>query len=185
MSIIHLKPVYITSDNIINKVVDHTRINRIVKGLEARGLYAQNSGLGPNKHIEVLESIKVPQNALIVDIYGGACAGTIFEMGSKFYKNIKGNREVYTIFWPPAALITGLDFLPRAHDDDFTPTYNTMNGGRFTDFKDLDNDGKFDYGEDGLAHPDIYLHNNGYQYYYSVDISKIVNAIFKQASHNM
>lgn len=181
MSIIRGKPVYITSDNIVNTKVDNARVNSIVKKLKALGLYAQNFGLGPNKHIEVLKSSKVPQNSLVIDIYGGACAGTLFEMGLKYYKSIKGNREVYAIFWPPAAVITDLDFLPRAHDDDFTPAYNTTKAGRFMDFKDLDHDGQFDAGEDGLAHPDIYLHKNGYRYYYSGDINKIVNAIFKQS----
>lgn len=178
-----LRPIYITSDNIINTAKDNARINSIVNGLRALGLYAVNWGLGPNSHVAVLGSSSIPKNALIIDIYGGACAGTLYEMGLKWYKTLRGTKKVYTIFWPPSTVITGLNFLPRAHDDNFTPNYGETNG--FPDQVDLDNDGKFETGlpgrEDGLAHPDVYLHNNGYQYLYSGNINTIVNAIYKQA----
>lgn len=154
------KPVYITSDNIINKATDNTRINRIVNGLRAMGLKAYNMGLGPNTHVKVLQSGQVPKNALVIDIYGGACAGTLYEMGSSWYKSIRGTKEVYTIFWPPAKVITGLPFLVRAHDDNFSPASFT-----------------------GLPHPDQFLLKNGYNYLYSGSISAIVSAIYNQATH--
>ena len=56
-------------------------------------------------------------------------------MGSTSYKSIKGIRTVFSVFWPCAANITGLEFLPRAHDDNYDPVSFT-----------------------GLAHPD----QNGY-----------------------
>lgn len=154
------KPVYITSDNINNPTTDIARINSIVNGLRALGIKAYNMGLGPNTHISVLESSSVPTNALVIDIYGGACAGTLYEMGTSWYKSIRGTKEVFTIFWPPAKVITGLTFLERAHDDNFSPSSFT-----------------------GLAHPDQYLLNNGYKYLYSPDITTIVNAINYQATH--
>ena len=154
------KPVYITSDNIINSTTDNDRINNIVNGLRALEINAYNMGLGPNTHISVLKSGSVPNNALVIDIYGGACAGTLYEMGTSWYKSIRGTREVFTVFWPPAKVITGLAFLERAHDDNFSPVSFT-----------------------GLAHPDEYLVNNGYEYIYSGDITSIVNAIFYQATH--
>ncbi|HEX3014203.1 MAG TPA: pseudomurein-binding repeat-containing protein, partial [Methanobacterium sp.] len=80
------RPVYITSDNIINTVTDTNRINTIVNALAMMGLTAVNWGLGPNSHYSVLQNSTVPANALIVDIYGGACAGTIYEMGQNYYK---------------------------------------------------------------------------------------------------
>ncbi len=181
--VIALRPVYITSDIIINPDKDNARIDSIVNGLRALGLYAVNWGLGPNSHVSVLSSADIPKNALIIDIYGGACAGTLFEMGLDWYKSLRGTKKVYTIFWPPSALITGLDFLPRAHDDNFTPLYGESGG--FKSVVDLDNDGIIETGqpgrEDGLAHPDEYLHSNGYQYLYSGDINTIINAIYKQA----
>ncbi len=153
-------PVYITSDNIINSTTDNARINSIISGLRALGINAYNMGLGPNTHVSVLQSSSVPSNALIIDIYGGACAGTLYEMGTSWYKSIRGTREVFTVFWPPAKVITDLAFLERAHDDNFSPESFT-----------------------GLANPDEYLLNNGYKYIYSGDITNIVNAIFYQATH--
>ena len=75
------RPVYITSDNIVSKTKDNARINNIIKSLNTLGIKAYNMGVGPNNHIKVLQTSKVPKNALIVNIYGGACAGTIWEMG--------------------------------------------------------------------------------------------------------
>jgi hypothetical protein len=154
------RPVYITSDNIINSAKDNARIESIVKGLRSLGIKAFNMGLGPNTHIQVLKSGQVPSNALIVDIYGGACAGTLYEMGTSWYKSLRGTNEVFTVFWPPSKYITGLPFLVRAHDDNFSPASFT-----------------------GLAHPDKYLIQNGYNYLYSGDISHIVSAIQYQATH--
>jgi hypothetical protein len=179
MSVISAKPVYITSDHIIRDEVDNARINAIVKGLNALGLYAVNWGLGPDKHYDILTSVKVPQNALVINIYGGACASTLYEMGTKYYKSIKGTREVFSIFWNTSINITGLDFLRRAPDDNFSPV------GFLPDTKDVDGDTKIEVGlpgrEDGLAHPDDYLHANGYNYFYSSDINTVVSAIYKQA----
>ena len=153
------KPIYITSDNIRNVKTDQTRITSIITGLNALGLKAYNMGLGPNYHIEVLQSSQVPKNALVIDIYGGADAGVLYEMGTSWYKSIKGTRSVFTVFWPPSKVITGLDFLERAHDDNYSPKSFT-----------------------GLAHPDQYLQQNGYSYMYSDVISTIVNSIFYQAT---
>ena len=154
------RPVYITSDNIISKSTDNARINSIINRLKALGIKAYNSGVGPNYHISVLESSKVPKNALVIDIYGGACAGTLKEMGSKWYKTIKGTRNVFSVFWPPSTDITNLAFLPRAHDDNFDPA----------SFK-------------GISHPDDYLKANGYSYIHSGSMTSVVNAIFYQATH--
>jgi hypothetical protein len=183
-NIIGQRPIYITSDNINNPTVDNARIDSIVKGLTALGLYAKNWGLGPNSHYKVLQQANIPKNALIIDIYGGACAGTIYEMGKSWYLNAKDTKKVFTIFWPPSQVITGLAFLPRAHDDNFTDDYGDPSGNGFPDVYDVDQDGIIEPGfigrEDGLAHPDQYMHKYGYNYLYSGDISTIVAAIFKQ-----
>jgi Bacterial Ig-like domain/Pseudomurein-binding repeat len=155
-----VRSVYITSDNINNVCSDNGRINTIVGILKTMGIQAYNMGLGPNSHMNVLESSSVDKNALIVDIYCGADAGLIKEMGSSFYKNLKGTKKVFSIFWPPAQVITGLAFLQRSHDDNYDPPSFT-----------------------GLAHPDQYLKCNGYSYIYSNVISTIVNNISYQSKH--
>ena len=152
------RPIYITSDNIHNSATDNARINSIINGLKTLGLTAYNMGLGPNKHDAVLTSGKLPSNAVIVDIYGGVDAGLIKEMGSAWYKAIKGARTVYSVFWPPSTDITGLAFLPRAHDDNYDPASFT-----------------------GIANPAHYLLENGYNYIHSGSILSIINAIFYQA----
>ena len=155
-----VRPVYITSDNINCESTDNARINAIVDVLKNMGIHAYNLGLGPNSHMAALTSSSVNKNALIVDIYGGADAGLINEMGTTWYKNLKGTKKVYTLFWPPAQVITGLAFLPRAHDDNYDPSSFT-----------------------GLAHPDQYLKNNGYSYLYSNVLSSIISNIFYQSKH--
>ncbi len=155
-----VRSVYITSDNIDGQAVDNDRINAIVDILKNMGIHAYNMGLGPNSHMAVLTSSSVSKNALIVDIYGGADAGLIKEMGSTWYKDLKGTKKVFTLFWPPSQVITGLAFLPRAHDDNYDPSSFT-----------------------GLAHPDLYLKENGYSYLYSNVLSTIVSTIFYQSKH--
>ena len=155
-----VRPVYITSDNINGQSADNGRINAIVTVLKNMGIPAYNMGLGPNSHMNVLTSSSVNKNALIVDIYGGADAGLIKEMGTTWFKNLKGTKKVYTLFWPPAEVITGLAFLPRAHDDNYDPSSFT-----------------------GLAHPDQYLKENGYSYLYSNVLSTIVSNIFYQSKN--
>ena len=107
------RPVYITSDNIINPTVDNARINNIVTGLQSLGVYAVNYGLGPNQHYSILKDVKIPQNALIVDIYGGACAITILEMNNPDYKYYKGNRSVFSIWINTLINIGTVPFLRR------------------------------------------------------------------------
>jgi hypothetical protein len=151
------RPVYITSDNINNPSTDNARVNSIVKGLKALGIRAKALGLGPNTHITALKA-KIPKNALIVDIYGGADAGLIYEMTSSWYKSLKGTKKVFTVYWPTSKCITGLSYLVRAHDDNYDPA----------SFK-------------GIAHPDQFLKKNGYNYIYSGVIAKIVTAISAQS----
>jgi hypothetical protein len=106
--------VYITSDNINNTLEDNTRINNIVTALQQLGLFAVNYGLGPNEHYSILQNITIPQNALIVDIYGGFCAGTIWEMNQSYYKYYKGNRTVFSIWIDTPITLDDIQFLPRA-----------------------------------------------------------------------
>jgi uncharacterized membrane protein required for colicin V production len=152
------RPVYILSDNINNKSVDNDRINRIVNELKKMGIKAYNMGAGTN-NIAVFK--KIPSNALVVQIMGGACAATIKETGSSWYKNLLGSRKLFFVWTEGAKKITGLKWLERAHDDNFSAA----------SFK-------------GLANPDKYLLQNGYQYYEGYTNSKVTTLaklIFNQA----
>jgi CARDB len=190
------RPVYITSDNINNTLVDNTRINNIVAALQQLGLFAVNYGVGPNEHYSIIQNVTIPANALIVDIYGGFCAGTIWEMNRTYYKYYKGSRSVFSIWIDTAVTLDDIQFLPRAHDDDFTPLYGTPGG--FPNFNDTDNDGIFEPGagytngiiyptqlleKDGLNNPALFLINSGYQYLslLNEDINTIVDSIFQEA----
>lgn len=93
------RPVYITSDNINSRPEDMARINAVVNGLKAKGVYAVNYGVGPNEHSQVLGD-QLPSNALIVNIYGGACAGTLYEMGTPDYKEKRVLKKYLLSFIP-------------------------------------------------------------------------------------
>lgn len=155
-SIKKMRRVYIASDNIYSKKRDMKLVNAIVKALKKKGIYAVNYGIGPNKHISVLKDKQVSKNALVVNIYGGACALTLWEMGTKYYKKIKGKRKVFTVMYPPAKKITGLAWLKKAHDD---------NSGIIS----------------GLKCPDKYLLKRGYHYIETGNLNSIVSNIYKEA----
>lgn len=200
IQIINCRPIYITSDNIFkNTTTDNARINSIVTGLRSMGLYAVNYGLGPNTHSNIIFNTIIPKNALIVNIYGGVCAGTIWEMTQSWYKTSKGNKSVFSIWINTLTNIADVSFLPRAHDDNFTRIYGDPRGLGFPSFNDLDHDGTFDPGAgyvngiiyptklveiDGIYNPANILLLNGYHYLYQQngDINTIVQRIFKEAT---
>jgi hypothetical protein len=185
LSLVTGRPVYITSDHIKNNDADNSKVDAIVNGLKKRGLYAVNYGLGPNKHYSVLKNVKVPQNALIVNIYGGVCAGTIWEMAQTYYKKALGSRKVFSIWINTNVDVRTVKFLKRASDDNDTPMYGEKGG--FPQFQDDNHNGIFEpnLGEkDGLTNPGKLLDKNGYKYLYQQDgnVEKIVEAIYSQAT---
>jgi len=199
IQIINSRPVYITSDYINGNTTDNARMNNIVAGLRSMGLIAMNWGWGPNTHYQILTNVTIPKNALIVDIYGGVCAGTIWEMTQNSYKYYVGNRSVFSIWINTLTNIANVTFLPRAYDDNFTPLFNSSKPGAFPTYNDTNNNGKFDLGAgyvngiiyptkleelDGISNPADLLLANGYQYLYQQngDINTIVQRIFKEAT---
>jgi len=176
------KPVWITSDRISSAIEsDYNRLNAIVALLRSWGVDANVFGVGPDTQNAVLRASYVQQNALVVDIYGGACAGTIYAMAGSYYQGIKGAREIYSIWtteaggWditnlPTKAKNSGRNFLPRAHDDTFSPSlpdwgYNYY--GTWTD---------------GLNNPDQFLTSHGFNFLVcGGDIAQMASAIFNEA----
>lgn len=148
-----MRPVYIISDIISNTATDNARINAVVIALQKLGIQAYNYGVGTD-NIGILSNTTIPINALIVEFCGGACAGTIYEMGTSYYKNLRGSKKVFLTFTDGATKITGLSWLPRAHDDNFSPASFT-----------------------GLVNPDQYLLNNGYEYYEGYTTSKLAELV--------
>ncbi|MGZ7047940.1 MAG: pseudomurein-binding repeat-containing protein [Methanobacterium sp.] len=153
------RTVYLTTDYINGYTTDMNRLNTIANALKAMGLNVVNYGVGSNTHYSVLQAASIPATALVVDMYGGADAGLIYEMGSSYYKKLVSTKKVFCVWMPPAWDITGLAWLPRAHDDNYSPASFT-----------------------GLANPDQYLLNNGYHYIYSADLNAIISAIYKEAT---
>ncbi|MBZ2167099.1 Ig-like domain-containing protein [Methanobacterium spitsbergense] len=199
---INSRPIYLTSDWIYDEDVDNAKMDRIVSGLKAMGLYAMNYGWGANSHYQILKDITIPQNALVVDIYGGVCAGTIWEMTQDSYKYYKGNRSVFSIWTYTNIDIANVTFLRRAYDDKFTPLYGTtIDKSSFPSYNDSNNDGNFDPGAgyvngiidptklqelDGIYYPADLLLSNGYHYLYQQngDIAAIVSSIYNEATSN-
>ena len=199
---INSRPIYLTSDWIYGKDVDNDKMDKIVSGLKAMGLYAMNYGWGANSHYQILKDITIPQNALVVDIYGGVCAGTIWEMTQNSYKYYKGNRSIFSIWTYTNINIADVTFLRRAYDDNFTPLYGTtIDTSSFPSYNDSNNDGNFYPGAgyvngiiyptklqelDGIYYPAELLLSNGYHYLYQQngDIAAIVNSIYKEATSN-
>lgn len=183
ISIIDCRPVYLTSDNIQSLTKDNARLDSIVSWLKSMGLTAVNYGLGPNKHYSILMNATIPSNTLIVNIYGGVCAGTIWEMNLPYFKNKIGNKKIFSIWINTMTNISNVKFLPRSHDDNFTPLYGNTNG--FPDVYDVDQDGQIELpGEDGLMYPARLLANWGYHFFYlqNGDVATLVSHIFTEAS---
>ncbi|HEY0196192.1 MAG TPA: hypothetical protein VGC02_01335 [Methanobacterium sp.] len=135
----------------------------MVSALSNLGVKAYNYGVGPQAHLTVLSNKNVPKNALIVEIFGGADAGVIYEKGTTWYKNLLGaGRKDFVVFYNTATKITDLAWLPRAHDDNYSSS----------SFK-------------GIAYPDQYLINNGYNYFEGLttsNISELVQILYKEAT---
>jgi len=176
------KQVWLTSDRISTTIeADYNRLNAIAALLRSWGVDANVFGVGPDTQNAVLRASYVPQNALVVDVYGGACAGTIYAMIGSYYQGIKGSREVFSIWttenggWDIRNLPTktqngGVNFLPRAHDDTFSaylPDWGYNSHGVWTD---------------GLNNPDQFLISHGFNFMVcGGDIVQMASAIFNEA----
>ncbi len=153
------RTIYLTSDVIYNSDRDMAFMNSIKTELEKRGYNVVISSYGSNAHNTVIRAESLPENAVQVSIFGGADAGVIYDVCTRSYMRAKANRLVFFVYYPTATDITGLSWLPRAHDDNYSPS-------NFT----------------GIAHPDEYLKEHGYDYVYSSSVNTIVDAIIKYIS---
>lgn len=154
-----IRTIYITSDNILSKSKDMAFMNAIKQQLTKRGFKVEILGIGPNTHNAKLRNDVLPDNAVQLSIFGGADAGVIYDMSTRSFMRDKANRLLFLAFYPTARDITNLAWLERAHDDNYSPS----------SFK-------------GLANPDKYLREHGYDYVYSGDVVEITNSLLEYIS---
>lgn len=154
------RPIYISSDNIFNSRTDRAFMNSIKNKLESLGYTVTILGLGPNYHTNCIWSESLPGNAALLTIFGGADAGVINELGSRTFMRLKSNRLIFQVYHSGSSIdITGKTFLKRAHDDNYSSS----------SFK-------------GLAYPDVFLKEHGYDYIYDKDVDNIVSAFIEYIS---
>ena len=114
--------IVLTSDMITNDAYDIARMEELKTGLVAKGhTVTVYKPVNPNSHITVFQSADTPDDALVVNIYGGADAGLIYEMGGTWFKSIVGKRKVMCLWIPPSVDISKLTYLERAWDDNYSP----------------------------------------------------------------
>ena len=115
--------VFMNIDNIHSKTKDMKLMKDIGKYLKKRGYKVEIGGIGPGYHYSQINRVK--KNGIYLCIYGGACAGTLKEhWSSNHYKSVlkkKNTKMVVAFLSPPSTNIHNLKWLPRAHDDNFSP----------------------------------------------------------------
>lgn len=109
------RDVYVTSDNIKGSSKDKAMMETVCNKINSSGYTAHNMGIGPNKHCTVVKS--APDYTYVVNIYGGACATTLKEMGSSYFKNWQQHKKIVVAFLAPALDIRTVSYLNVAHDD--------------------------------------------------------------------
>ena len=116
--------VFMNIDNIHSKSADMKLMKDIGKLLKKRGYKVEIGGIGPGYHYSQINRVK--KNGIYMCIYGGACAGTLKEhWQSNHYKSVlkkKKAKMVIAFLSPPSTNIHNLKWLPRAHDDNFSPS---------------------------------------------------------------
>ena len=116
--------VFMNIDNIHSKTADMKLMKDIGGYLKKRGYKVEIGGIGPGYHYSQINRVK--KNGIYMCIYGGACAGTLKEhWSSNHYKSVlkkKNAKMVVAFLSPPSSNIHNLKWLPRAHDDNFSPS---------------------------------------------------------------
>ncbi|OPY27494.1 MAG: hypothetical protein A4E27_00521 [Methanobacterium sp. PtaU1.Bin242] len=133
---------------------DTETIQKIINLLTPIGVKAHQFGdigeIGEDAHLDILIKDKnVESNALIVEIAGGACAGSIYEKGSSWYKKLLGpkRRDIIVKLNTSKWILKDLDFLPKGKYDEFS-----------------------EKNWPGLEHPDWYIYANGYNFIEDITI---------------
>lgn len=154
------RTIVISTDNIYTKTKDTAFAKSIKTILEKKGFTVKLIGVGPNTHNAAIWENSLPANAIQLSIFGGADAGVIYDVCTRSFMRTKANRLIFFAYHPGTSIdITGLKWLKRAHDDNYSPKSFT-----------------------GIAYPDKYLKSHGYDYVYSSNANTIANALIKYVS---
>ncbi|WP_323737132.1 Ig-like domain-containing protein [Methanosphaera sp. ISO3-F5] len=155
-----VRTIYITSDVVYNKNKDYAYMNKLKSKLESYGYTVKIGGYGPNSHVEDIWYGSLPDNAVQVSIFSGADAGVIYDISTRSFMKSKESRLMFLVYYSATSVdITGMKFLKRAHDDNYSPSSFT-----------------------GLANPDIYLKNHGYDYAYTTSVDTIAKSVINYIS---
>jgi len=154
---LNLRPVVIVSDNVYTTEKDRNAELNLVSLLTKKGVDARAYDvIGPSARLKVQVDPTTPNNALIIERAGGSDAGVMQEMAGNWFNGIKGNKLVFIWLCCGAKKITGLGWLPRAWDDNYSPS-------NFT----------------GIPNPDKFLNNHGYQFIETNDLNEVANTVYQ------
>lgn len=112
------RPVVLVSDSITNQSTDMARLEKVKTMLTNRGISVTINGIGPGETYRMLKG--APDGALCCYI-AYCCAGTMRDFSTAYYKKLRGNRMILFINWSDKTDLYSCGFLPRAHDDNFSP----------------------------------------------------------------
>lgn len=113
-------PVFMNSDNIVDKSTDRKLMEDVAGLLEKRGYKCTVGGVDPGTHYEDID--RVERNGIYFTIYGGKCAGTLKEQAeSSHYWNILNERNAKMVVGFVGTRLQS-DYLHRAWDDNFSPS---------------------------------------------------------------
>lgn len=154
------KTIVIDTDIIYSATTDKKYMNDIASALRAKGYTVIVSERGPNAHNnDIMDKYS---NACILCLFGGADSGMFVDMSSKWYQNYltkNKNRVVLGFLVPPNTVnLATCTYLPRAHDDDYSPS-------NFT----------------GLSYPGNYLNEHGMDYIYGRNANEMANNFINYA----
>ena len=156
------KTVIIDSDSIYNKDTDKKFMNNIATALKAKGYKVVISDLGPNSHCNDVKGKY--SNACILCLFGGCDSGMFYDMSCKWYQNLltKYNNRVVLGFTHTQVDLATCAWLPRSHDDEYSPDSFT-----------------------GLAYPGTYLNEHGMDYIYGRNAEEMANNFLTYAINGL
>ncbi len=157
------KTIIIDSDNIYNKDTDKKFMNDIATALKAKGYKVIVSELGPNAHCNDVYKNGF-KDACVLCIFGGCDSGMFVDMSAKWYQNYlkQYNNRVVLGFTRTQVDLATCAWLPRAHDDDYSPA-------NFT----------------GLAYPGTYLNEHNMDYIYGRNAAEMAENFLKYAVNGL